>query len=769
MKKSLHTSIKTTLCLFTLFLSVSFTPLAAQVLGDYQSVATGDWDAPSTWQVFTATGWVAATQIPQLSPTSNVTIKTGHSITFLSTLKNCRNLTVEAGASLLGNATIRFTGPTVRVDGTLGVTSGGVAFFLEPSTAPADGTTATITGTTTEISINRLRPNLTGLTVIIDANMYINPGQSTGGAAIGGNGKDGIVFTINAGKTVRTAPLGYLSCGASGSNDPTLIANWIVNIDGTLNVGTDVNGLAGTGIPPGTSATVPAPTYFNLRNGAGKTSTLNVGSTGVINIAGSLLAPTATAGTATVNVAAGGLINFVGYGASPVGTGQCDISKATTTVAGTIDFNNCGAGTRSIGTANVTGRLRMKDGGYPSGAVTLGGASVVEYYGGATLPATPITYQNLEINSSTASCTLGATATVTNAMTMTVGKLILGAFDMVLNGTLVGASGANKYFVTNSTGSLVRNNISASTIMQIGVSETSYDPFSVLPSGSGSFKARVGTTFTYPVADATRLVQREWTVVQTAGANPGAITLQYDATASVNSFNGALPTIIGFWNNTTWIETDCLYGGFFLPARTFGLTGATVVSGTFVAGNKGAVFPVELMSLTAVAKGNANIIAWQTASERNNAAFYIERSSNGTDFATIGHVKGAGTTATPQYYTFEDASPVVGVNYYRLKQVDVDNNTATSKVVSVNNDKRSGSFKFYPSVSETFLTVDYTTTDAATFNITDMLGRIVLTKTIAHNDGASSVILDVQGLSNGLYVVSVDTKGGRQVSKFEKR
>jgi hypothetical protein len=770
MKRNLQTNF--TLLLLA-FLLQGTTTLSAQVLGDYQSFATGDWLTAATWQRYDGAAWQTTTATP--STTSNVTIKSGHVVSLTSTTStpSAKNLTIEAGATVNGTGTLRVYGSTLRVDGTLAYSAGANALILESAIPPADGTTLTITGTGSEVQVNRLRPNLTGLTIIIDINLFAN--TVAGAAGIGANGKDGTVFTINAGKTARTAGTSYISGGASGSADPGTSANWILNVNGTLNVGT-ADGLAGTGIAPGSSSTTPATTNLNLRGTIGKTAALNVGSTGVVNIAGSMFAPdgtttnTATAGTATVTVAAGGLINFVGYGVAPSTNGQCDIGKATTTIAGTVDFGNSQTTPRSLGTANVTGRLRIKDSGFPSGATTLGATSIVEYYGANTLPTVPTTYQNLEINSSGGACTLGSSIAVTGTMTMTIGKLILGAYDLTLNGGLVGASGSNKYFVTNGLGSLVRNNLNASTIMQIGVSESSYDPFSVFPIGTGSYKARVGTTFTYGIIDATRLVQREWTVVQTAGSGASAITFQHDATAPLNSFSALLPKIIGRWNSGIWEELTPIYG-FPLPANTFGLSALITTFGTFVVGNAGAVIPVELLAFKGYAKGNYNHLEWATASERNNAEFAVERSADGVNFSKIGSVKGNGTRNAVSNYTFTDFEGPLSISYYRLRQIDNNGNATTSKSITIaRNDKvQEGILKTYPTATDAVLNVDFNANTGVTFKVIDLLGRTVLTKVTQNNNGFNSTQIDVSTLSNGMYVLSFETATSKSIEKFEKR
>jgi hypothetical protein len=71
---------------------------------------------------------------------------------------------------------------------------------------------------------------------------------------------------------------------------------------------------------------------------------------------------------------------------------------------------------------------------------------------------------------------------------------------------------------------------------------------------------------------------------------------------------------------------------------------------------------------------------WSTSTESNNRGFEVQRSANGTTWTTIGFVAGAGTTNDRNVYTYTDLSPVKGVNYYRLNQVDYDNKSKISEV-----------------------------------------------------------------------------------------
>ena len=66
------------------------------------------------------------------------------------------------------------------------------------------------------------------------------------------------------------------------------------------------------------------------------------------------------------------------------------------------------------------------------------------------------------------------------------------------------------------------------------------------------------------------------------------------------------------------------------------------------------------------------VLDWGTATELNNNGFEVQRKSGAGDFATIGFVKGAGTSTNQHNYSFTDKDLFSGKYSYRLKQMDDD-------------------------------------------------------------------------------------------------
>lgn len=95
------------------------------------------------------------------------------------------------------------------------------------------------------------------------------------------------------------------------------------------------------------------------------------------------------------------------------------------------------------------------------------------------------------------------------------------------------------------------------------------------------------------------------------------------------------------------------------------------------------VLPVQLLSFTAERNGDDALLQWETASEDNNDYFQLERLNENGYFVSLGTVDGHGTTSQYNSYSFTDESPLPGINYYRLRQVDFNGHFAYSAIRTV--------------------------------------------------------------------------------------
>lgn len=105
--------------------------------------------------------------------------------------------------------------------------------------------------------------------------------------------------------------------------------------------------------------------------------------------------------------------------------------------------------------------------------------------------------------------------------------------------------------------------------------------------------------------------------------------------------------------------------------------------------------PVTLTAFTAQCQPNGIELTWHTAQEFSNRHFEIQRYTAAGTWQTVTIVQGAGTTSQPSKYEWIDQNVSLGVQYYRLKQVDLDGKFTYSATANASC-KANATLQFYP-------------------------------------------------------------------------
>ena len=94
--------------------------------------------------------------------------------------------------------------------------------------------------------------------------------------------------------------------------------------------------------------------------------------------------------------------------------------------------------------------------------------------------------------------------------------------------------------------------------------------------------------------------------------------------------------------------------------------------------------PVTFLNFDGKLKNNQVVLRWSTTNEINNKGYDIERSEDGINFFKIGFVEAKGNTSSISHYTFTDINFNSTVNFYRLKQIDINGNFEYSRIIRIN-------------------------------------------------------------------------------------
>ena len=188
------------------------------------------------------------------------------------------------------------------------------------------------------------------------------------------------------------------------------------------------------------------------------------------------------------------------------------------------------------------------------------------------------------------------------------------------------------------------------------------------------------------------------------------------------------------------------------------------------------LLPIDLLTFSGYKDGTRNQLRWTTSTEQNNKGFEVQRSLDGVNYSSIGFVNSmanGGNSSVQLNYTFTDNNVTGLRQYYRLRQVDLGGYNRLSNVVLIKSDKPTmitieGIFP-NPATTTINMLVGSPGKDKVTVVVTDMSGRIMITKNMNVETGSNTLPLDVSALAGGNYFIKMVDSNGEVVSgKFVK-
>lgn len=201
--------------------------------------------------------------------------------------------------------------------------------------------------------------------------------------------------------------------------------------------------------------------------------------------------------------------------------------------------------------------------------------------------------------------------------------------------------------------------------------------------------------------------------------------------------------------SSDWIQTE--FNNQNSPASFY------TVSTQFTAGVLCATLPVELISFSASIINYKDVkLKWETASEKNNDVFTVQRSPDGLIWEKLADIDGAGNSATTLNYATIDPNPYFGSSYYRLKQTDFNGGYSYSNIETVNIDKPSD-FRIYPNPVINQVTVIGNQFEMEAVKIINALGQDVTHLTSSKLNDKAGLTINLSQLTKGFYFIKTKT------------
>lgn len=478
-------------------------------------------------------------------------------------------------------------------------------------------------------------------------------------------------------------------------------------------------------------------------------------------------------GTFTVN--SGGVLDFSTFTINAQGTSSSAVFNLN--AGGKVITSNATGMSGSLSTTNMTS--------------TLDGGADFEFRGAATGTFTTTSgggndVRNLIINNTSGQVTMNKNINANGALTLTNGYVTPGA-----NTLLVGPSGTS----TTANGSYVngelRKQYNASGVFTFYVGKVSTGLRQIkldVSTGTNNtvFAAEYlrasGSTVTNGTvvgSGISRVSQCEyWTLNRTSGNRGGKVTLMWDATSNCGTapYVTSLSTLrVARHDGTSWTNAGSVNGADLGSSLTSGFITSDVVTNfsPFALATSNAAenpLPVLFADVKAYSKNNGVQVEWSNLTEREILNYEVERSANGIDFYAVNQQLPRSNRDDKASYTFFDASPVNGANYYRVRVQEQSGKVIYSKILRVEMGSTKYSFSLYPNpVTGKQLTVSLNGVKQGKYNvqIIDAAGQRIFTTNLSNvGTGVTQMIELPASVKTGMYVMIVSADDYRETKQF---
>ena len=248
-----------------------------------------------------------------------------------------------------------------------------------------------------------------------------------------------------------------------------------------------------------------------------------------------------------------------------------------------------------------------------------------------------------------------------------------------------------------------------------------------------------------------------WGVFVPAGWDPGN---------APNAVGGAvLATELGVWTTqtlaggaTVWVQNSTGLGNVRTDMIKIRNSDKTILAATHGRGMFTAslfFLPVTFVGFDGQAEKLQNKLWWDVENEQNNKGFEVERKQPGeAEFKRIAFVAGKENSVVRTRYSFVDKDFDLGKTHaiYRLKQVDYDNRSTYSRLVTLS---RQVSTKFIEYISvdgdQMFIRVNKQRPANMNLLVINGSGQTVIRRQVS----VQTQFVDLTGLSTGVYTVQI--------------
>lgn len=189
------------------------------------------------------------------------------------------------------------------------------------------------------------------------------------------------------------------------------------------------------------------------------------------------------------------------------------------------------------------------------------------------------------------------------------------------------------------------------------------------------------------------------------------------------------------------------------------LTGYVELSNPSNSSSQCGVLPITLLSWSGVYKNDKTYLSWQTDEGTNFSYFVIEHSTDGVHYSSLGQIAAITSTTATRQYSFTDVSPASGLNYYRLKMVDLDGQYKYSGIITIRTGVKEARITASPNpfTDHVVITIESDVDETIQLRLFNSDGKLIWRKSSFVTAGTNAQYFnDLQSLPKGIYFIKIN-------------
>jgi hypothetical protein len=266
-----------------------------------------------------------------------------------------------------------------------------------------------------------------------------------------------------------------------------------------------------------------------------------------------------------------------------------------------------------------------------------------------------------------------------------------------------------------------------------------------------------------PGTSGDKCIHRTWSVTPSVNPPAGAadVLFQYDdkdASQTGSGFNKEATIVVWRQAEDNWLIVG-------EPRHPVGASNVKTTTITwnksftlFAISNTDMPLPVRFRNVHARQKENTVLVCFTNETENSVADYTLERSGEGQTYTPLKVIRPLKNDGTSASYELSDASPLDGLNLYRIQGRDKDGSITYSPVVRVHTKESKTRITVVPNPAHKgAVSVQLTNLpkDRYTVRLYNAEGQMLQHQDLQHPGGSTSFPLLIEGLAPGTYLIEL--------------